>query len=280
VFSIERSDPLYPPEFENLRPEVDKLYAIGDASLLATPMVSIVGTRDATSYGLRVTREIATELARGGITIVSGMARGIDGVAHRAALDCGGKTIAVMGTGVDVPYPRSHRELHRSVGDKGLVISEQAPGSPAYQGSFPKRNRIIAALGRCTIVVEAGFKSGANSTARECQRLDRTVAAVPGPIDSPQSAGTNLLLRDGAVMISSVADALSLAGVTGVAQRPPASLEGNDALVWSALGPETIPLDSLAQKTQLSTRECLYAVTSLELAGMVECLVTGEVRRR
>ena len=280
MLSIKRDDSVYPAQLEDVKPVVNSFYAIGDTSLLTTPMVSIVGTRNATPYGLRTTRKIATQLAERGVTIVSGLARGIDGEAHRAALDCGGKTIAVMGTGVDVPYPSNHRGLHRTICEKGLVISEYEPGAPAAKGSFPKRNRIIAGLGKFTLVVEAGFHSGANLTAQAALRFNRDLAAVPGPIESDQSKGTNLLLRDGATTITCVEDALQLAGVTGVKQPPPLTLDGNDALVWSALGPESLDVDTLASRAGLSARDCLTSVTSLELNGMVECLITGEVRRR
>jgi DNA processing protein len=243
-------------------------------------MVAIVGTRNATPYGLRTARRIATALAEAGVTIVSGLAVGIDAAAHRAAIECGGNTIAVLGTGVDVPYPAGHRGLHQLMAEKGLVISEREPGTRAEKGAFPKRNRIIAGLSKCVIVVEAGFKSGAKNTFDHAGRFGVPVGAVPGMIDSPQSDGTNLMLRDHAVMITSVDDALMLAGVSAPLQRPPLTLEGNDALVWSAIGAETMDVDRIASSTGLTARECLATVTSLELGGMVECLVTGEVRRR
>jgi len=280
VISIRRGEPLYPAQLEDVTPQVESFYAIGDTSLFSTPMASIVGTRNPTHYGLRVTREIATSLAEAGITIVSGLARGIDAAAHRAALDCGGKTIAVMGTGVDVPYPRAHRGLHSEICEKGLVISEYEPGSTSGPGSFPKRNRIIAGLGKFTVVVEAGEKSGTTHTVTAALKFGRGLAAVPGPIESEQSKGTNLLLRDGATVITSVEDVLQLAGVVGTRQTPPLTIDGNDALIWSALGPESLEVDTLATRTGLSARDCLTSITSLELSGMVECLITGEVRRR
>jgi DNA processing protein len=280
VICIHSGDALYPPQLEDVKPAVRYFYAIGDVGLLSTRMASVVGTRDATHYGLRIARLIATSLAGAGVTIVSGLARGIDAAAHRAALECGGKTIAVMGTGADVPYPENHRSLHETICHNGLVISEYEPGSRGGKGSFPRRNRIIAGLGKCTIVVEAGFTSGAQITAKYAQTFGRALAAVPGSIESDQSSGTNLLLRDGAVVITSVEDALSLAGVVGAPQQPPLALDGNDALIWSALGPESLDVDILATRTGLSARDCLASVTSLELNGMVECLITGEVRRR
>lgn len=272
--------PAFPASLRDLDVVPDSLYAIGNVDLLAMPLVSIVGTRNATSYGLRTARTLSSALVRNGIGIVSGMARGIDAAAHRAALESGGATVAVLGTGVDVPYPVGHAELHRIICERGLVISESRPGAAAHQGAFPKRNRIIAALSEVTIVVEAGHKSGAQNTARHVMALDRRLAAVPGPIDSPQSAGTNQLLRDGAQVIATVQDALALAGVKNVSQSEPIHLGDHEARVWSAIGGETISVDTIAERSSLGTRECLAAITALELNGMVESLITGEVRRR
>lgn len=280
IRAIAATAPEFPASLNELDIVPDPIFTIGEISTLERPLVSIVGTRDPTAYGLRTTRAIASAFARAGVVVVSGMARGIDAAAHRAAIECDSSTIAVLGTGIDVPYPVGHTELHRVIGERGLVISESPSGASAHKGSFPRRNRIIAALGKITIVVEAGHKSGALNTARHAIELGKTVAAVPGPIDSPQSDGTNQLLRDGAAVIASVADALALAGVNRVAQSEPIQLADVDAKVWSALGGESLSIDSIAARTQLSTRECLGAVTSLELSGMIESLITGEIRRR
>ncbi len=280
IQSISVSAPDFPQALTELRQIPDQLFAIGDLAITKLPLISIVGTRDPTPYGLRITRTLTTALACAGQGIVSGMARGIDGAAHRAALDANGSTIAILGTGIDTPYPAGHRELHRLIGQRGLVLSENRPGATAHKGSFPRRNRIIAALSKFTIVIEAGHKSGALNTAQHALELGRPLAAVPGPIDSPQSAGTNALIRDGAIVIASVADALALAGVTQVQQPEPIHLSETDAAVWSAIGGETLAIDSVAARARLSTRECLAAITSLELSGMVESLITGEVRRR
>lgn len=280
IMTIAASAPEYPRALLDLDIVPDPLFAIGDMSLLRNPLISIVGTRDATAYGLRTARSLASALARAGVGIVSGMARGIDAAVHRAALDARGTTVAVLGTGVDVPYPVGHTELHKVISERGLVISERGSGTTAHKGSFPKRNRLIAALGRATIVVEAGHKSGALNTARHALEMGRTLAAVPGPIDSAQSAGSNHLLRDGAIVVASVADALALAGVAEISQPEPMQLGEADARVWAAIGGETLGVDSIASRTRLSTRECLAAITSLELSGIVESLITGEVRRR
>jgi DNA processing protein len=210
------------------------------------------------------------------------MARGIDGAAHRTALEEGGDTVAVLGTGIDVPYPVGHRQLHRAIAERGLVVSENPPGMRAHKGAFPKRNRIIAALAPVTIVVEAGFRSGALNTASQALELGRTVAAVPGPIDSDQSRGSNQLLRDGAVLIAATDDALTLLGITPPADRQKAmpTLPDTEQKVWDALDAGFAEMDSLPGTTGLSMAECLAAVTSLEILALVECSLAGEIRRR
>jgi DNA processing protein len=278
---IELGDDEYPAALLDLPSPPRVLWAIGDGAVLRPPVVAIVGTRKATSYGLRTTREIAGALARAGACVLSGMARGIDGMAHTAALDAGGRTVAVLGTGVDVAYPAGHRPLHARIRQHGLLLSEEAPGAHAGQGSFPRRNRLIAALASITIVVEAGVKSGAKITADHALELGRTLAAVPGPIDSAQSAGSNLLLRDCAVTITDVADALQLAGLTPPIRRPdPEIATPAERAVWGALADGGLDVDTLAVRSGLPARDCLAAVTTLELSGAIECALTGEIRRR
>jgi DNA processing protein len=272
----------YPEKLRDLPDPPPVLFAIGDLEILAAPCVAIVGTRRATTYGERITTELSVALARAGATVVSGMARGIDGVAHRAALKAGGATAAVLGTGVDVAYPVAHRALHAEICARGLVLSEELPGDRASGGSFPKRNRIIAALAKATIVVEAPHRSGALITARHALELDRGVAAVPGPIDVPQSAGANALIRDGAIMIADVADALALVGVSAPSarERSRAISDGAQRAIWEALESPAPDLDALASRASLPARECLAALTALEITGAIECALTGEIRRR
>jgi DNA processing protein len=247
-------------------------------TVVAPPVVAIVGTRRATAYGARVTRELATQLARAGAIILSGMARGIDAEAHVGGLS--GRTAAVLGTGIDIAYPAGHRALHAEIRSRGLLLSEQPPGSHATAGSFPERNRIIAALACMTIVVEAGRKSGALITAARALDLNRIVAAVPGPIDVPQSAGSNELLRDGAQIITSAEDALALAGLTPAARSPALDAAGPDRAIWEAVGAGAHDLDTISTATALPAREVMAGITRLELRGAVECLLTGEIRRR
>lgn len=257
------------------------LWAIGKTSLLASTVVAIVGTRRATLYGERATADIAFALARAGATIVSGMARGIDAAGHRAALRCpSGATIAVLGTGVDVAYPVSHRALHERIAETGLVLSEELPGDRANGGSFPKRNRIIAALASVTIVCEAPERSGALITARYATDLGRTVAAVPGRIDSPQSQGSNRLLRDGACVIADVDDALCLIHAAPFDRAEPSFDDPSERAVWNALALGPADIDTLTARAQLAPRACLAAVTSLELRGAIDCALDGAIRRR
>lgn len=256
------------------------IWSFGDWETLRPPVVAIVGTRRATSYGLRMTREIGGALARAGACIVSGMALGIDAAAHRAALDANAPTVAVLGTGVDIPYPRAHTALHREIGQRGLLISESLPGSNARLGSFPQRNRIIAALASLVIVVEAPERSGALNTANHAMQLGRDVAVVPGPIDSPQSVGSNNLMREGAQTLASVRDALFLAGLDMPVTLEPELRGDDEPKIWRSLAPGPATLDDLCARTALPVSRCLSAVSALEIRGIVECEVTGEIRRR
>jgi DNA processing protein len=283
---IASGDHEYPHRLHELPDPPPVLFAIGALELLSAPCVAIVGTRRATSYGERVTFEIAGALARAGATVISGLARGIDGVAHHAALAAGGNTVAVLGTGVDVAYPAAHRALHEQIAERGLLLSEELPGDRASGGSFPKRNRIIAALATATIVVEAPHRSGALITALHALDLGRDVAAVPGPIDVPQSAGSNALLRDGAIMIAELADALALVGASSPSEGArnaigaPVISDVTQRAIWEALDSPAPDLDALAARASLPARRCLAAVSALELSGAIECALTGEIRRR
>lgn len=270
----------YPASLRDLRDGPTRLFALGSRGTLDAPAVAIVGTRNATAYGERVTSELAAALAAAGACVVSGMARGIDACAHQAALAAEGRTAAVLGTGVDVAYPVQHRALHARIAAAGLVCSELPPGAPPRAGSFPKRNRLIAALAEVTIVVEAGVRSGALITADCALELGRTVAAVPGPIDAPASAGSNLLIRDGAVAVTSVDDALALLHLSRPARDRQHELTRDEQAVWDALAAGALDVDALTARSALPARQCLAAITALELAGVVQCELTGEVRRR
>ncbi|HKS05445.1 MAG TPA: DNA-processing protein DprA [Gemmatimonadaceae bacterium] len=280
VVALTRGSPGWPEPLNGAAPVVRTLYTMGNLDTLRPPLCAVVGTRLCTDYGVRVTRQLVTALVSADVGIVSGMARGIDAAAHRAALDAGGRTIAVMGTGVDVPYPTGHRELHARIARDGLVVSETAPGTKATQGCFPKRNRIIAALAPVTLVVEAGFKSGAQSTANAALEIDRVVAAIPGPIDSPQSAGTNALIAAGAQIITCAGDLFALL------QLPPPSeeriehtLRGDALAVWRALADGAVLCEDLAPAADIPLSRTLSAITELEIAGHVTVGLDDRVRR-
>jgi DNA processing protein len=273
-------DERYPASLRDLPRPPQTVWAIGNLELLQLPTVAIVGTRRATTSGLRVTRELASAFARAGACVLSGMARGIDGAAHKATLDSGGATCAVLGTGVDVPYPPSHRALHERIAKNGLLLSEMPPGAHSHKGSFINRNRLIAALARLTIVVEAPLGSGALKTAEVASDLGRDYAAVPGPIDVPQNAGSNRLLQHAAHVIGSVADALALMRLTPPVRTMAEPGNEDEARILRVLGRGASDLDTLCHSASLPVSRCLAAVTSLEMRGVIECELTGEIRRR
>jgi DNA processing protein len=219
-WAICRHEPAFPSGLRDLGEEPSALIGRGDpAALLGlapSTATTVVGSRRATSYGREVARDLGRELATAGVVAVSGLAFGIDACAHRGALDAGGATIAVLGCGPDAPYPAAHRSLWRRVGETGAVVSELPPGSVPWRWSFPARNRIMAALSGMTVVVEAAARSGSLVTVDVAAMLGREVGAVPGPVTSRASAGTNGLLATGACVVRSGRDVLdAIVGVGG-----------------------------------------------------------------
>ncbi|MCU0647544.1 MAG: DNA-processing protein DprA [Gemmatimonadaceae bacterium] len=215
-----RGDAAYPASLQRLEDPPPVVWWSGALALASAPAMAIVGTRRASTDGRQTAWLLAERASRHGTVVVSGLAVGIDAAAHDGALRAGGDTIAVTGTGIDVPYPAAHAPLLEEVRTTGLVITEAPPGTPPSLGAFPRRNRIIAALARLVIVVEAGHKSGALNTAQHAIALDTLVAAVPGSIASAQCAGSNALLRDGAQVIASLDDLDVLLSMAHA--RPPA----------------------------------------------------------
>lgn len=276
---LRRGDPGYPERLLDCAAPPASLWSRGDITLLDRPCIAIVGTRSATAYGERAARELGRVLALAGATVISGLARGIDAAAHRGALDAGGATCAVLGTGLDVVYPKAHAPLQRAIGERGLLLSELDASNPAHGGSFPSRNRIIAALSMATIVVEAGAKSGALITAGCALDLGRALAAVPGPIDVPQTQGSNELLRDGAIVIASMADAVALAGLTAPVRVSDLPADGIEHRLWEALSHGAADLDTLCTRARLPAHEGVAAVAGLEVRGLIECALSGEIRR-
>jgi DNA processing protein len=229
--------------------------------------VAVVGARVCSAYGGQVGRSLGRELAGAGLVVVSGLARGIDGAAHRGAVEAGGFTVAVLGCGIDRDYPASHRDLARGIAESGLIVSEYAPGVEPAPWRFPARNRIIAGLAGATVVVEARERSGALITADLALEEGRDVLAVPGEITSSLSKGTNALLRSGATPLTSAADVLELFGI----QSDPAAPDVPEAASILVHLPATA--DELVRLTELEPGPLAAALAELELAGLV---VEGE----
>ena len=283
--ALTRDDDGYPQRIRELHDPPVVLYLRGDPALLGHPGMGVVGTRTPTPYGRAAAEGLAGELTRAGYAIVSGMARGIDAAAHAAALGVGGATIGVLGHGIDRVYPAENRQLFRRVAQRGLLLSELPPGEEPLAGNFPRRNRLIAALSAGVLVVEMGERSGARHTVDYALELGREVFAVPGPIGSPASAGTNQLLKEGARLVTSARDVLEELHGVGNADAPPPlpssapppsppapDLPEEEARVLAALGLEPRHVDELAAAVSLPTSRVLAALLGLELAGLVSAL--------
>ncbi len=267
----------YPARIHELRDAPAALFARGTLAAASAPAVAIVGTRTATSYGLRVARSLATACARAGVAVISGLARGIDGAAHEAALAAGGRTVAVLGTGVDMYFPHHHRALQEQIARDGLLLSELAPGSTGHSGTFPRRNRIIAALADVTVVVEAGLKSGALITANHAIDLGRTVACVPNAIDLPSAAGSNALLKRNAEPVLSADDVLAMLNVRA-SPLATVTLDGDAATCWDAVQAGAADIADIARRTALSVRAVSAALGALEVEGLLVIGVDGRIR--
>ena len=266
---LARSDRAFPPLLREISDSPSGLFLRGEGApeLLAQPAVALVGARACSGYGSQVARLLGRELAAAGLLVVSGLARGVDGEAHRGALEAGGATVAVLGCGVDRDYPAAHAELAARIGVSGLVVSEYAPGVEPAPWRFPARNRIVAGLAQATVVVEARERSGALITADFALEEGREVFACPGEITSALSAGTNALLRLGATPLTSAADVLEVFGL-----EPPAAVEvelgeSARALLARLAGPTSV--DELVRASGLDAAEAAAALAELELAGLV-----------
>ena len=242
--------------------------------------IALVGTRRATSYGQAVAQRLARDLARAGVTIVSGLAKGVDTHAHRAALDAGGRTIAVLGNGLDQVYPPENAALARQIIDRdaGALVSEFAPGVPPDAVNFPRRNRVISGLSTATVIIEAGERSGALITADFALEQGREVMAVPGSILNPMCVGSNELLKQGATPVTSAQDVLDAlgpgtalyeaqAGTVALARHVP-ELGPQESTVWHALGGEPRHVDQLARTLALGPGDISATLALLELRGM------------
>lgn len=276
---ISLGDDHYPPLLAKIHDPPPQLWVNGSFDLAAT-CVAIVGTRASTRYGEEVARGLAKELAQRGAWIVSGMARGIDAAAHRGALEAGGRTIAVLGCGVDVVYPREHRELAEQIARSGAIVSEFPPGHPPEKFTFVQRNRVIAGLSVVTVVVESPLDGGAMITADFACEQGRTVAAVPGRVDQPNSAGCHQLIREGASLVTCADDLFAELGFAVVAAAsglpgPPAALRrsptsGDEQFLLAALSNgDRLPLDALIVRSGLPTARANATVLMLELKGAI-----------
>ncbi len=267
---VGRSDPGFPPSLASIFDPPPGLFLRGTApvELLDRPAVAIVGARACSAYGSHVARTFGRELAAAGLLVVSGMARGVDGEAHRGALEAGGATVAVLGCGVDRAYPAAHAELARRICSTGLVVSEYPPGVEPAPWRFPARNRIVAGLAQATVVVEARERSGALITADLALEEGREVFAVPGEITSSLSAGTNALLRLGATAATSAADVLEAFGLAPPDPATPTlSSAGEAVLVRIRETPASA--DELVRAVGRDAAAVAAALTELELHGLL-----------
>ena len=266
-------DPGYPELLLQIHDPPPVLYVRGELTAEDTWAVAVVGTRNASNYGREAAKVLASDLARAGVTIVSGLARGIDSEAHRAALDAGGRTIAVLGSGLDVIYPWEHRKLASEITEHGALVSEYALGVQPEAANFPPRNRIISGLSRGILVVEAGERSGALITADFAADQGRDVFAVPGSIFQRGSQGTNRLIRDGAAPVFSAADLLEALNLTAVATHVEAQMlfpaDETEANLLNVLANEPIHVDEVGRATGLSIAVVSSTLALMELKGLV-----------
>lgn len=278
-------DPRYPAPLREIAQAPVGLFYQGDPALLGLPQIAIVGARTATPQGLENARAFAAELARRGLVITSGLALGIDGAAHRGALEAGGLTVAVCATGLDRVYPARHRELAHDIARDGLLLSEFPTGVQALAEHFPRRNRIISGLALGVLVVEAALESGSLITARLAGEQGREVFAIPGSIHNPLARGCHVLIRQGAKLVESVDDVLEeiapqLAGLTlGAATPEAAPADPAQALILDCLGGELLSFDSLAARSGLTAAPLSEALLALELGGRVAAMPGGAYQR-
>ncbi len=281
MFQVEKSnikvltwnDEDYPSHLKEIDQPPPVIYMKGTITRDDSWAVAIVGTRAVTSYGRQVTEELAAVLGQNGITVVSGLARGVDAVAHNAALKAGGRTIAVLGSGVDKIYPPEHRQLAMKIETDGAVISDYAPGTAPDSANFPPRNRIISGLSMAVVVIEAGDISGALITAEFAAEQGRDVFAVPGPIHALQSKGTNRLISNGARILLKPSDVLEALDLTRNIERKEirkaVPSDETEAAVLNILSAEPSHVDEIRARLSLPVEKISAALTMMELKGLV-----------
>ncbi|MEW5835756.1 MAG: DNA-processing protein DprA [Pseudomonadota bacterium] len=289
------TDADFPPPLETIPQPPSALFVAGEASLLLLPQIAIVGARRASPGGLANARDFARSLGQAGLLVTSGMADGIDGAAHMAALDADLPTVAVVGTGPDRVYPRKHHALARRIVERGALVSEFPPGTPARADHFPRRNRLIAGLALGTLVIEAGLQSGSLITARLAAEQGREVFALPGSIHHPLARGSHQLIRDGARLVEApgeVVEALAPAaralGAELASRLGEVPVEGgpssaappeSDEPLLAALGHDPVPLDELVARIGVPAAELSARLLMLELEGRIGALPGNRYQR-
>lgn len=266
-------DPQYPRRLAEIEQPPPVLYLRGEIQDIDEWAVAIVGTRNPTAYGRQVAVEFASTLAHSGVTVVSGLARGIDAAAHQACLEAGGRTLAVLGSGVDMIYPPEHRQLAGKIISHGAILSDYAPGTQPDAANFPPRNRIISGLVRAVLVVEAGEKSGALITAAFAADQGREVFAIPGNIYAPLSKGTNRLIQEGARPLLDCQELLTILKLGPVpeyhAARTALPVDATEARLLELLGNEALHVDEISQRSKLPVEKISATLVMMELKGMV-----------
>jgi DNA processing protein len=266
-------DEAYPGRLKEIEQPPPVLYIRGDYLPDDLYAVAIVGTRRVTPYGRQITEELSAYLASNGITVISGLARGVDALAHQTALKAGGRTIGVLGSGVDKIYPPEHRQLAEQMMKSGGIVSDYAPGTPPDASNFPPRNRIISGLSLAVVVIEAGETSGALITAEFAAEQGREIFAVPGSILAPQSKGTNKLIQKGALPLLSVNDLMQALNLTRMGEHKAARkiipTDETEARLMNVLGVEPLHVDEIRNQAELPIEKVSAALALMELKGMV-----------
>ncbi|MCI6011284.1 MAG: DNA-processing protein DprA [Firmicutes bacterium] len=271
IIEIRKGDKLYPEALQFVLPEVKRLYCLGNTALLKKPAAAVVGSRKCSEYGKKTAMTIGSALARAGIPVVSGMAKGIDNFAHQGTLRAGGQAVAVLGCGVDICYPAENRKLYERLLAEGLILSEYPPGTKPMPYMFPQRNRIIAGLSEAVCIVEAGTGSGALITAELAAEQGKTVFAVPGNITSPWSLGTNKLIADGAQPLVVVEDLVrALGGIPVSEESRRADLSETEQQVLQILEKEgEVGLEFLCRALSKNPVDMNGIVMILEMKGYI-----------
>jgi DNA processing protein len=278
------ADQDYPPALLNITDPPLLLYAHGRIELLAAPMLAVVGSRNATQQGTLNAERFAEAVSHQGITVISGLALGIDAAAHQGGLRGRGASVAVIGTGIDIVYPARNRELTQRLAQEGCIVSEYALGIPPAAANFPRRNRLISGLSRAVLVVEAAARSGSLITARMAAEQGREVLAIPGSIHAPLSKGCHLLIKQGARLAESVEDILEELGPLPSASPVPSVAVTDDSVVpidglLPIIGYDPVDADTLSVRSGLAVETLHAQLLLLELACLVECLPGGYYRR-